>query len=226
MWLAAENVNLHLHFCRWTYHHWCPDPRQRLTVASTSWWWFFSHIITHTHTHASFALSLHGHDLCDYFLLIYDSPGCGGHSALSRSGLRDWPSSGHEEEDPLPLQTPVWQTWVLSPGTTILLKIVCPQSPFPTSLLCNFICYVMCTLTFMPIKGEEPGYEWRVSCTLHTANLLCTSQLGLSAMIRGADNRATFLVKDYCEDQVEAVLEEYFTSIKWCIHYTYGTLYW
>ena len=64
----------------------------------------------HTHSHASFALSLHGHDLCDYFLLIYDSPGCGGHSALSRSGLRDWPSSGHEEEDPLPLQTPVWQT--------------------------------------------------------------------------------------------------------------------
>ena len=40
------------------------------------------------------------------------------------------------------------------------------------------------------------------------------SQLGLSAMIRGADNGATFLVKDYSEDQVEAVLEEYFTNIK------------
>ena len=33
-------------------------------------------------------------------------------------------------------------------------------------------------------------------------------------MIRGADNGATFLVKDYSEDQVAAVLEEYFTSIK------------
>jgi len=31
-------------------------------------------------------------------------------------------------------------------------------------------------------------------------------------MIRGADNGATFLVKDYSEDQVAAVLEEYFTN--------------
>ena len=69
-------------------------------------------LLTHNHTlmrHLTFPC--HGHDLYDYFLLlICDSPGCGGHSALPRSGLRDWPGNGHEEEDPLPLQTPVWQT--------------------------------------------------------------------------------------------------------------------
>lgn len=39
------------------------------------------------------------------------------------------------------------------------------------------------------------------------------SLLGLSAMIRGADNGATFLVKDYSEEQVETVLQEYFSTL-------------
>lgn len=35
----------------------------------------------------------------------------------------------------------------------------------------------------------------------------------LSAMIRGAEDGSLFLVRDYCEDEVEQILEEFFNSL-------------
>lgn len=37
---------------------------------------------------------------------------------------------------------------------------------------------------------------------------------GLSAMIRGADNSDSFVVRDYCEDEIEKVLEDFFSNQK------------
>lgn len=37
---------------------------------------------------------------------------------------------------------------------------------------------------------------------------------GLSAMIRGAEDGELFVVKDYSEDDVENVLEEFFNNLK------------
>ncbi|MGH0167095.1 UNVERIFIED_CONTAM: hypothetical protein FKN15_052561 [Acipenser sinensis] len=34
----------------------------------------------------------------------------------------------------------------------------------------------------------------------------------LSAMIRGAENRAKFLVRDYTSEEVEGIIDEYFSS--------------
>ena len=48
--------------------------------------------------------------LCHFTFPPHNSPGCRGHSALLGGGLRDWAGSGHEEENLLPLQTPVWKT--------------------------------------------------------------------------------------------------------------------
>ncbi|KAM4599823.1 5-hydroxymethyl-dUMP N-hydrolase [Fundulus diaphanus] len=36
----------------------------------------------------------------------------------------------------------------------------------------------------------------------------------LSAMIRGAADGERFLVRDYCEDELESLLEEFFSSLK------------
>lgn len=36
--------------------------------------------------------------------------------------------------------------------------------------------------------------------------------VGLSAMLRGAENKPSFIVTDYKEDQIEHILQTYFTS--------------
>nr|Q4S2L4.2 RecName: Full=5-hydroxymethyl-dUMP N-hydrolase; AltName: Full=2'-deoxynucleoside 5'-phosphate N-hydrolase 1 [Tetraodon nigroviridis] len=36
----------------------------------------------------------------------------------------------------------------------------------------------------------------------------------LSAMIRGADNGDSFVVRDYCQDEIEQVLEDFFSNQK------------
>jgi len=38
--------------------------------------------------------------------------------------------------------------------------------------------------------------------------------VGLSAMVRGAHNGSSFIVKDYSENDAEALLQEYFTPQK------------
>ena len=38
--------------------------------------------------------------------------------------------------------------------------------------------------------------------------------VGLSAMIRGADDGNLFMVRDYSDDEVENVLEEFFMGLK------------
>ena len=42
--------------------------------------------------------------------------------------------------------------------------------------------------------------------------ILIFPHIGLSAMIRGADNGSKFTVKDYSTEQVESILENYFAG--------------
>lgn len=44
--------------------------------------------------------------------------------------------------------------------------------------------------------------------------LICFAVAGLSAMIRGAEDCGSFLVRDYAEDDIERILEEFFSDLK------------
>ncbi|XP_034407235.1 2'-deoxynucleoside 5'-phosphate N-hydrolase 1 [Cyclopterus lumpus] len=61
------------------------------------------------------------------------------------------------------------------------------------------------------------GYELGRAVTMET-KVLClfrpASGRSLSAMIRGAEDSDRFVVKDYKEDEVENVLEEFFNRLK------------
>ncbi|KAM6922353.1 5-hydroxymethyl-dUMP N-hydrolase isoform 1-T1 [Lycodopsis pacificus] len=62
------------------------------------------------------------------------------------------------------------------------------------------------------------GYELGRAVAMETKNILClfrpSSGRRLSAMIRGADDGDQFVVKDYREEEVENVLEEFFIHLK------------
>ncbi|XP_054456623.1 2'-deoxynucleoside 5'-phosphate N-hydrolase 1-like isoform X2 [Anoplopoma fimbria] len=57
--------------------------------------------------------------------------------------------------------------------------------------------------------GRAVAMEKKIFCLFRPA-----SGRSLSAMIRGADNADLFVVKDYSEDDVENVLEEFFNNLK------------
>ncbi|XP_075941509.1 5-hydroxymethyl-dUMP N-hydrolase [Anarhichas minor] len=62
------------------------------------------------------------------------------------------------------------------------------------------------------------GYELGRAVAMETKKILClfrpSSGRRLSAMIRGADDGDQFVVKDYREEEVENVLEEFFIHLK------------
>ncbi|XP_047207624.1 2'-deoxynucleoside 5'-phosphate N-hydrolase 1 [Girardinichthys multiradiatus] len=62
------------------------------------------------------------------------------------------------------------------------------------------------------------GYELGRAVDMKKKKMLClfrpSSGRTLSAMIRGAADRERFLVRDYIEDELEKILEEFFCSLK------------
>lgn len=58
-------------------------------------------------------------------------------------------------------------------------------------------------------RDEESGHR-----LAHSHFLSLSVCAGLSAMIRGADDGELFVVRDYSEDELENVLEEFFSNPK------------
>ncbi|MEQ2263750.1 2'-deoxynucleoside 5'-phosphate N-hydrolase 1 [Xenotaenia resolanae] len=62
------------------------------------------------------------------------------------------------------------------------------------------------------------GYELGRAVDMKKKKILCLFQPSsgrtLSAMIRGAADGERFLVRDYSEDELEKILEEFFSSLK------------
>ncbi|MEQ2256837.1 2'-deoxynucleoside 5'-phosphate N-hydrolase 1 [Ilyodon furcidens] len=62
------------------------------------------------------------------------------------------------------------------------------------------------------------GYELGRAVDMEKKKILClfrpSSGRTLSAMIRGAADGERFLVRDYSEDELEKILEEFFSSLK------------
>ncbi|MEQ2282024.1 2'-deoxynucleoside 5'-phosphate N-hydrolase 1 [Ameca splendens] len=62
------------------------------------------------------------------------------------------------------------------------------------------------------------GYELGRAVDMKKKKMLClfrpSSGRTLSAMIRGAADGERFLVRDYSEDELEKILEEFFSSLK------------
>ncbi|XP_056266811.1 2'-deoxynucleoside 5'-phosphate N-hydrolase 1 isoform X2 [Pseudoliparis swirei] len=83
------------------------------------------------------------------------------------------------------------------------------------STLTSDLCLVVVAEVTQPSLGV--GYELGRAVAMET-KVLClfrpASGRSLSAMIRGAEDGDRFVVKDYREDEVENVLEEFFNCLK------------